>query len=66
MKVYVMIKELVDSVEVEIFSGRPKTDNDPSNWPRNFEVYVGNVDGGDSRLIEQRVAGRLTMKGNEY
>jgi hypothetical protein len=45
-------------LEVEIFGDRPRTDNDPDgtggNWPENFELYEGNINGGDSVLIETR------------
>lgn len=40
---------------LETFSSRPQTPGvggDPGNWPDMYEVYVGNIDGGDSVLIE--------------
>lgn len=40
----------------EFFSQRPKTPGvggDPLSWPESFEVWEGNIDGGDSVLIEQ-------------
>lgn len=44
-----------ESTEVEIFSERPKTigmGGDPGNWPLTYWVYAGNIDGGDSQVLE--------------
>ena len=55
MRVWVVVSRKSDGqLEVEIFGDRPHTDNDPSNWPTQFEVYEGNVNGGDSLLVETR------------
>jgi hypothetical protein len=45
-------------VEVEFFGDRPHTaDGDPSNWPKWFRVYEGNINGGDSILTDARGMG---------
>jgi hypothetical protein len=41
-------------MEVEIFGSRPHTDNHPDNWPPQFQLFEGNINGGDSVLIEDR------------
>jgi hypothetical protein len=46
----------VRGLEVEFFSRRPQTYNDPSNWPKWFRVYEGNLDGGDSIICDSRGA----------
>jgi len=48
--------------DVEFFSERPKTPGvtgqfgDYDNWPDQYTVRVGNLDGGDSLVIENRNA----------
>jgi hypothetical protein len=41
---------------VELFSSRPHTQNhplnDPENWGKWYRVYEGNIDGGDSILVD--------------
>jgi hypothetical protein len=42
--------------EMEFFSSRPKTPGvggEVGNWPEYYEVWVGNLDGGDAVLVEQ-------------
>lgn len=53
-------------VDMEIMDERPTTDVDPDNWPDNFEVRVAHINGGDSRLIEQRISGITTHKEPAY
>lgn len=41
-------------VEVEYFSTRPNTPDiggEPGNWPPTYQVFEGNIDGGDSILV---------------
>ena len=45
-------------VELEFFSERPHTaDGDRENWPKWFRLYEGNVDGGDSIIVDARGEG---------
>jgi hypothetical protein len=47
---------LVSGDDLEIFSERPVTPSlgsDPGNWPPAFRLYIADVDGGDSALIEE-------------
>ena len=41
-------------MEVELFSERPHTKNHPSNWPKWYRLFEGNLDGGDSICIDSR------------
>lgn len=43
-----------EGMEVELFGNRPKTaDGDPSNWPVWFRVYEGELNGGDTFLVDK-------------
>ncbi len=68
-EVYALVQLRNGSVwHVEFFSERPRTpgvdpEADAGNWPDEYEVYVGNIDGGDSLLIEKEDG--LTALGSE-
>ena len=57
MTVWAVITPTMDGtgeIEVEFFSVRPNTPDvggEPNNWPTHYEVYEGNLDGGDSVLV---------------
>ena len=42
-------------IHVEFFDERPHTaDGDRRNWPKWFRVYEGDINGGDSILVDRR------------
>jgi len=45
-------------VELEFFGDRPHTaDGDRNNWPKWFRLYEGNINGGDSIIVDARGEG---------
>jgi hypothetical protein len=54
--VWVLVSFHPDSgMQVEIFGERPHTaDGDRNNWPKWFRLYEGNINGGDSILVDAR------------
>jgi hypothetical protein len=49
--------ETGNRMECEFFMGRPRTFDTPAeNWPSWFRVYEGNVNGGDSVIVDSRGA----------
>lgn len=62
-KVWVLVAPDIGHLRthLEVFDKRPTTvaqGGDPGNWPREYEVYEGYVNGGDSALIESYPEGR--------
>jgi hypothetical protein len=57
-----------DGTDAEFFSERPTTPGitgraDYDNWPDRYTVRVGNLDGGDSLVVENRNAlGEVWMR----
>jgi len=44
-------------LDLEFFGSRPRTGSTPAeNWPEWFRVYEGNLDGGDSAIVDRRGA----------
>lgn len=42
-------------VHMEFWDERPHTaDGNPENWPKWFRLYEGNINGGDSILVDSR------------
>ena len=52
--IYALVSQAPESgIELEFFSDRPHTANgDPDNWPKWFRVYEGNLDGGDTVMVD--------------
>ena len=53
MKVWLLID--LDDKHMEFFSSAPNTvkfGSDSGNWPKNYQIWLGEVDGGDTICIE--------------
>jgi hypothetical protein len=60
------LKDTSDQTEdAEFFSQRPQTPGvggQLENWPEEYEVRVGNLDGGDSLVIEYKHEGEVWVR----